>query len=1219
MFIVRYSKVKRVGPVLTVRSIGFGCALIGIGCFVAVVLVPAPHAAAVTLGTPNPSAQPPLLSAPGQFFSVPSVAVLDTRSGLGESSAQQLASGASLAVGVTGGDGVPADATSVVATLDALNVIANGGFLTAYDPDTGDSNVPSIGTQLGVDTSQTETIPVSAAGTIGLTNHTSASLDLKVAIVGYFTGDADSQPGDTYAEAGLKKIVDTTKGLGGPQAQIPAGGSVTFQVTGQAGIASGADTAVIQLSALNAVSSGYLTAYAAGGTDSGEPVVRYASGLDYSNLVYAPVSASGRVTVTNHGGGPVDLIVVTRGYFMPPATSTVQAEYVPIGPDIVYGSKSGGVTLAANASVTFQVTGAAGLPATGVAEVAENVAVTATSASGYLDVYRGDGTDPHLPSMYFAAPTGQTYVSFQDSLLSSISPTGQETVTNDSSGTLKVQVTVVGMYFEPQVPPVPTYLQGAATDTTSPTLSGIVQDSTGDSPTGEIFLFDSAGNPIGGSPTAVGQASSGERLSWPVTAGTLTDGDTYQWYMEACDQGVCSAPTATQTFTINTAAAPPPPTATATATITGSSITAMDAISDSGACSGSDCPLSSNSTIDAGSNGTNNWASSLKFNVSSIPVGSQIVSATLQLAEAGCLTGTSCLSTPLDVYQASSDVADAATGPALAAIAIPNPVTATAPASQGTWDITGFVQSWVAGSANDGLILQAAGPSGTGISYYSPTANVGGGSLPVLTVGYITPAVPDAPTSLNVTPGDGGVLVSWGNPSSWNYVDATGNAAATFTVTASVGSTVAATATTSQNVTALTGLTDGTPYTISVTATNPLGTGPAVASGSLTPVSISTGTSTYTQASNQYLDAVNELNTGQAANADAALAGDSQATVVSAVLSNQDLTNSRMVADMAANDQQDSNDTTSLSDSLVIPSAGNGFTEFTTATETFTTIDTSSGTAVDVPGQAENDLLLSFSASSGSPQLTGEVDADAAFGPVGQPDQANAFSDALDGPTLTAEDSGAPAAVASNSAGQFLAGSESNQNSWPCSSASDGGKSGGFDCSNQSAEIEWAQDHAYPGTHKDEKGFGDDCTDFVSRALHFGGGMPEDTAPFTITQKHDDRYWYQFHAAAGITETSYSWANSYNNADFFYRQGAHFLKYILDAKPGDIIYADWTSKRWSKISHAGVITKVTSKNVYITQHTNNRYNEPLFATTPNSWFGKHPRLSAWIVLPARKA
>jgi hypothetical protein len=263
------------------------------------------------------------------------------------------------------------------------------------------------------------------------------------------------------------------------------------------------------------------------------------------------------MTITNHGTEPVDIEVVTRGYFTPPSTTPVGAEYVPVGPSrpvTVYGTGAGGNQIGANASVTFQVAGAAGLPATGVVEVAEHVVVTNPVQSGFLDVYRGGGIDPNDATTNFVANDG-TDVGYQDSILSTISPTGQETITNHSSGTVNVQVAVVGLFFSPQVPPAPSYLQTGQTFSTSPILSGVVWDMTGDDPTGEIFLFDASGNPVGGSPTAIGQVASGESVTWTVTPGTLTDGSTYQWYMEICDQGVCSSPSATQVFTVNTASA----------------------------------------------------------------------------------------------------------------------------------------------------------------------------------------------------------------------------------------------------------------------------------------------------------------------------------------------------------------------------------------------------------------------------------------------------------------------------------------------------------------------------------------------------------------------------------------------------------------------------------------------------------------------------------------
>ena len=100
----------------------------------------APAAAAAT--------QPPLLPAPGQFVSVPATDVLNTNTGLGESSAAPLAAGATFTIAVTGSDGVPSGATSVA--VDVFARPASGsGFLSAYDPDSADPGVAMLGLASG--------------------------------------------------------------------------------------------------------------------------------------------------------------------------------------------------------------------------------------------------------------------------------------------------------------------------------------------------------------------------------------------------------------------------------------------------------------------------------------------------------------------------------------------------------------------------------------------------------------------------------------------------------------------------------------------------------------------------------------------------------------------------------------------------------------------------------------------------------------------------------------------------------------------------------------------------------------------------------------------------------------------------------------------------------------------------------------------------------------
>jgi hypothetical protein len=221
----------------------------------------------------------------------------------------------------------------------------------------------------------------------------------------------------------------------------PAGGSLTFQVTGVGGIAAGADTAVLQVNALNATASGYLTAYAAGGSDPNVSAVAYFSDDTYRNLVYVPLSASGQSTLTDHGSAPVDVSVYARGYYMPPPTTPAGGAYWPLDAQLVYGAASAGTQLAANASATFQVTGVGDIPALGVSGVTEDVVASNPTAMGRLDEGPAGGAKQPVVSFLNA---DSAYAGYDNGLVSTLSPSGQETITNESSGTVNVQVAVTG-------------------------------------------------------------------------------------------------------------------------------------------------------------------------------------------------------------------------------------------------------------------------------------------------------------------------------------------------------------------------------------------------------------------------------------------------------------------------------------------------------------------------------------------------------------------------------------------------------------------------------------------------------------------------------------------------------------------------------------------------------------------------------------------------------
>ena len=152
----------------------------------------------------------------------------------------------------------------------------------------------------------------------------------------------------------------------------------------------------------------------------------------------------------------------------------------------------------------------------------------------------------------------------------------------------------------------------------------------------------------------------------------------------------------------------------------------------------------------------------------------------------------------------------------------------TAPSSDGGSAITGYTVT-----ANTGATTTAAASATSvvvtgltnGTSYtFTVTATNGVGTGPASAPSNaVTPlAVPGAPTGVTATRGNASATVSWTAPASTG-----GSAITSYTVRSNTGSVVTVDGSTLS--TAVTGLTDGTSYTFTVTATNAAGSGPASA------------------------------------------------------------------------------------------------------------------------------------------------------------------------------------------------------------------------------------------------------------------------------------------------------------------------------------------------------------------------------------------------------
>ncbi len=164
----------------------------------------------------------------------------------------------------------------------------------------------------------------------------------------------------------------------------------------------------------------------------------------------------------------------------------------------------------------------------------------------------------------------------------------------------------------------------------------------------------------------------------------------------------------------------------------------------------------------------------------------------------------------------------------------------TAPASDGGSEITGYTVT----STPGGLTATTKGKTtdkvkgltnGTAYTFTVTATNAAGDSLASGASAAVTPSkgpttVPGSPTGVSATAGDTQVTVSWTAPASDG-----GSAITGYTVTSSPGSHTGYSPGAATTVT-VTGFTNGTAYTFTVTATNAAGTSAAsVASTAVTP------------------------------------------------------------------------------------------------------------------------------------------------------------------------------------------------------------------------------------------------------------------------------------------------------------------------------------------------------------------------------------------------
>ena len=356
------------------------------------------------------------------YTSVSPTRVLDTRSGTGAPKAA-VGAGQSIVVKVTGVAGIPATGVgAVVVNVTAVSPTATS-FLSVYPSGAARPTTSTLNLAAGRSVANLVIATPGQDGAVTIYNG-AGSVHVLADVSGYFATTS------AYAGQTPVRILDTRRGLGATKAAVSGGHSIDLAVTGQGGVpASGVVAVAMNVTAVGATASSFVTVYPTGTTRPNTSNLNLAPGRTAAVLVVARLGAGGKVTLYN-GAGNIHLIADVTGWF------AAGLGYHPLTPTRIVDTRKGGLNGAG--TLQPQILGMGGIPSSNVSAVVLSVTAVSPKAPGYMIVWGSDQNAAGTSNISYAA--GGTVANL---VIARIGPHGWVNIYNSTPGTYLL-VDVVG-------------------------------------------------------------------------------------------------------------------------------------------------------------------------------------------------------------------------------------------------------------------------------------------------------------------------------------------------------------------------------------------------------------------------------------------------------------------------------------------------------------------------------------------------------------------------------------------------------------------------------------------------------------------------------------------------------------------------------------------------------------------------------------------------------